>query len=44
MVDYDAKVGSHSDGLLETDDGARRLGEIALVPHNSPISQTGILF
>jgi aminopeptidase len=32
------------DGLLETDDGAKRLGEIALVPHNSPISQTGVLF
>ncbi|HNY84149.1 MAG TPA: aminopeptidase [Anaerolineaceae bacterium] len=45
VVDYDAKVGKAIlDGLLETDDGARRLGEIALVPHNSPISQTGILF
>ena len=30
--------------LIETDDGAGRLGEIALVPHSSPISQTGILF
>jgi aminopeptidase len=26
------------------DDGARRLGEIALVPHESPISQSGLLF
>jgi len=30
--------------LLETDEGAIRLGEIALVPHSSPISQTGLLF
>ena len=30
--------------LLETDDGARMLGEIALVPHGSPISQSGLLF
>ena len=32
------------DKLLEIDDGARRLGEVALVPHRSPISQSGILF
>ena len=25
-------------------EGARRLGEVALVPHNSPIAQAGILF
>jgi aminopeptidase len=30
--------------LIATDDGARRLGEVALVPHNSPIAQSGILF
>lgn len=30
--------------LLATDAGASRLGEIALVPHNSPISQSGLLF
>ena len=30
--------------ILETDEGARRLGEVALVPHSSPISQSGILF
>lgn len=30
--------------ILETDEGARRLGEVALVPHASPISQSGILF
>ena len=30
--------------VLDTDDGARRLGEVALVPHSSPISQSGLLF
>ena len=30
--------------LVEMDEGAARLGEVALVPHSSPISQTGILF
>ncbi|RLP28532.1 aminopeptidase [Mesorhizobium sp. YM1C-6-2] len=30
--------------VLDTDDGARRLGEVALVPHSSPISKSGILF
>lgn len=30
--------------LLDSDEGARRLGEVALVPHSSPISQSGVLF
>jgi len=30
--------------LLDTDEGSRRLGEVALVPHSSPISKSGILF
>jgi aminopeptidase len=30
--------------LIETDEGAAHLGEVALVPHSSPISQSGILF
>lgn len=29
---------------IETDEGAAMLGEVALVPHSSPIAQTGILF
>lgn len=32
------------DKLLATDAGARRLGEVALVPHSSPISASGLLF
>jgi len=31
-------------GLLATDEGAACLGEIALVPHGSPISKSGLLF
>jgi len=31
-------------GLIKTDDGASRLGEVALVPHSSSISQTDLLF
>ncbi|QUS36240.1 aminopeptidase [Falsirhodobacter algicola] len=30
--------------LIDTDEGARRLGEVALVPHSSPISASGLLF
>ena len=30
--------------ILEMDEGMNHLGEIALVPHSSPISQSGILF
>ena len=30
--------------MLDSDAGARRLGEVALVPHASPISASGLLF
>jgi aminopeptidase len=30
--------------LIETDDGAGRLGEVALVPHSSPIAASGLIF
>lgn len=30
--------------LVDTDDGSARLGEIALVPHGSPVAQSGVLF
>jgi aminopeptidase len=30
--------------VLDTDEGASRLGEVALVPHSSPISKSGLLF
>ncbi len=45
VVAYDAVVGkAHLQKLIESDEGAARLGEVALVPHDSPISNTGILF
>ena len=30
--------------VLATDEGAGRLGEVALVPHSSPISKSGLMF
>ncbi len=30
--------------MIGTDEGAARLGEVALVPHSSPIAQSGVLF
>jgi aminopeptidase len=30
--------------LVDTDEGAKYLGEVALVPHQSPISESGLLF
>ena len=30
--------------MIETDEGARKLGEVALVPHSSPIASSGLLF
>ena len=30
--------------MITTDDGASRLGEVALVPHSSPISASGLVF
>ncbi len=30
--------------MIETDAGARRLGEVSLVPHSSPIASSGLLF
>ena len=45
VVDYKAEVGQDVlEQLLATDEGAKHLGEVALVPHSSPISQSEILF
>jgi len=30
--------------MIETDEGAGRLGEVSLVPHSSPIASSGLLF
>jgi len=45
VVEYDAKSGrEHLTTLLETDEGASYLGELALVPHDSPISNLNRVF
>ena len=45
VVDFEAEQGYDTlKNLLETDDGAKRLGELALVPDASPISQSGLIF
>ncbi|UPM55341.1 aminopeptidase [Gottfriedia acidiceleris] len=45
VVDFTAEKGYDTlQHLLDTDEGARRLGEVALVPHDSPISNTGLIF
>jgi aminopeptidase len=45
VVEIAAESGADSlRKLIATDAGAGRLGEVALVPHSSPISQSGLLF
>lgn len=45
VVDFKAEQGEASlEQLLNLDEGAKRLGEVALVPHESPISQSGLIF
>ncbi|UFN49342.1 aminopeptidase [Roseomonas sp. OT10] len=45
IVEATARTGAEVlNKVLDTDEGARRLGEVALVPHSSPISKSGLLF
>jgi aminopeptidase len=45
VVDYQAEEGYETlKELLETDEGSISLGEVALVPHTSPISQSDLIF
>jgi aminopeptidase len=45
IVEASATAGEDAlNRLISTDDGARRLGEVALVPADSPIARSGILF
>ncbi|MDO8399893.1 MAG: aminopeptidase [Bradyrhizobium sp.] len=45
IVDAKASRGAEVlNKVLDTDEGARQLGEVALVPHSSPISKSGLLF
>ncbi len=45
VIDYDAKKEKQTlKNLIEFDEGSCYLGEIALISHDSPISNSGILF
>jgi aminopeptidase len=45
VIDVSAEQGEEVlKQLIDTDEGAKYLGEVALVPHTSPISQSGLLF
>jgi aminopeptidase len=45
IVESHAKKGAAAFAkMIDTDEGGRRLGEVALVPHSSPISASGIVF
>jgi aminopeptidase len=45
IVDVSAEAGAEVlKRLIETDEGSHYLGEVALVPHQSPISNTNLIF
>lgn len=45
VVDYDARVGKATlASIIDTDEGAVHLGEIALISKNTPIRESGVLF
>lgn len=45
IIDFSAKEGYETlKNLIETDEGSHYLGEVALVPHHSPISDTNLIF
>ncbi|HEV2303941.1 MAG TPA: aminopeptidase [Candidatus Acidoferrales bacterium] len=45
IIEAHATRGQHVlEKMIDTDDGARRLGEVSLVPHSSPIASSGLLF
>jgi aminopeptidase len=45
VVEISAKSGGDAlEQLISTDEGAARLGEVAIVPHSSPLSQLGVVF
>lgn len=45
IVSFEAEEGYETlQKLIETDEGSHYLGEVALVPHDSPISNTNLIF
>lgn len=45
IINFDAKKGRKAlEEIINTDSGSKRLGEVALVNYDSPISKTGLIF
>ncbi|MDP5274775.1 aminopeptidase [Chengkuizengella axinellae] len=45
IIDFEAEQGYETlKALIDTDEGSHYLGEIALVPHHSPISNSNLIF
>lgn len=45
VADFSAKVGYETlKNIINTDEGTKRLGEVALIGKNSPIAKSGVLF
>ena len=45
VIDFSAEKGEATlKKMLEADENAKQLGEVALVPHRSPISESGLIF
>jgi aminopeptidase len=45
VVSFSAQKGEDTlRNILDTDENAKRLGEVALIPHQTPISQSGLIF
>lgn len=45
IINYDAKIGYETlKGIIDTDEGSKYLGEVALVDYDSPISNTKVIF
>jgi aminopeptidase len=45
VINYKAEKGYEAlKGIIETDQGSKRLGEVALVPFSSTVNQTGIIY
>lgn len=45
VTDFDAAEGADVlESIVETDEGARHLGEVALISKNTPIRQSGLIF
>ncbi|WKB37363.1 aminopeptidase [Terrilactibacillus sp. S3-3] len=45
IIDFKAEEGAAAlEKIIDTDEGSHYLGEVALVPHHSPISDTNLIF